>query len=969
MIKKLFLISLLSYTICIPTIAYEMPKAYYVYQKEGGIHAFFYDEVDSIVYSKIDIDSIICDMIVIQEIWTSDTVFRIPIESIDSIGFQTPPTIYKEGVKVLNKELLSYINAVDSNTIYFDKSTPSNNRPKKDDKLIFTSMTSLFPNGFSGTVLSTRFSDDAYIVECLETPIEDMVEQYYAVRSFYAYDSDGTMNARRAIGVDWYYDNTIKFGDWKYDIDLAAIQTSINFFNFGKEHLKDYERVNFSKASYSLNGSAEKLRFYGCVRPSLRINSCFIINKELGKTFILSVNGKWNHQHSMDLKGALDLSIDIPFKPLTNAWNLGAAYKVPLGDGFFIYFKPGLSVGAEGSLEYEQSDESETNIYFFYRYDEHYKQNQIPPQLVLKSTKKSIAPTKISGSLKGHCGFFLEVGLTFIDEIFAKLGWRGEAGVSIEYDATLSKNDFSQKGWSTINYEKLVDNAVVWKGYRSGAIDLKFAWFPFSISLGKTEKEWERKSFVPTFSNLSLGKDSETKRQLTTEISGNIFGSLLVGTRIFDEDSETSMIKYFDKEFDRTSPFNKYTIDFSDYLKPNHKYTAYPVVKWNDSNLYLSEQELLAIPKIEFSKSLTPITDYADEIETNKATLHGYIEGDIDFINKDSFYGMIIGTDANPTKNGTTWEATQNNKNFYEIPIHKLEEGTTYYYCAFLCVDGEYTYGEIKSFKTLEISVEIEQLTLNKASYYPNHYTFNGNEYSFRYNCTVTLQMKGNNNIEDWGYIYEDSHGYKTRISCKDILNIKQDSRYFYRNEDNPLIKLFGFVKYYNKEELHYGKAKEIPISYPIGSSITMTNCEFKGTEPDVDYQGKTYKYKSTFRFLFTVSGAYWLKVKTKEEGEGWNGWNNLPDRVMSPVDGANALTVNYYYNEQNFDGDFHVYLYGNDETHTLTYKTDGHATLSYSNGQFSGCSYHPIIDNAKGFGISRTKKDDVYEVVIDKCF
>ena len=91
-------------------------------------------------------------------------------------------------------------------------------------------------------------------------------------------------------------------------------------------------------------------------------------------------------------------------------------------------------------MEYEQSDESETNIYFFWRYDERNKQNQVKPQLVLKSTKKSIAPTKISGSLKGHCGFFLEVGLTFIDDMDGAEKLESVSNMMQHYTKMISRN-------------------------------------------------------------------------------------------------------------------------------------------------------------------------------------------------------------------------------------------------------------------------------------------------------------------------------------------------------------------------------------------------------------------------------------------------------------------------------------------------------------------------------------------------
>ena len=57
-----------------------------VYLQDGSIKAFMEHEVDSIVYSKMGVDGTYYESMVTQEVWTTDSVYRIPIASVDSLG-------------------------------------------------------------------------------------------------------------------------------------------------------------------------------------------------------------------------------------------------------------------------------------------------------------------------------------------------------------------------------------------------------------------------------------------------------------------------------------------------------------------------------------------------------------------------------------------------------------------------------------------------------------------------------------------------------------------------------------------------------------------------------------------------------------------------------------------------------------------------------------------------------------------
>ena len=61
--------------------------AMFVYRNDGSINAFLKSDIDSMVCSQIDLDSLMHSDYVVQEIWTADSIYRIPLAVIDSICF------------------------------------------------------------------------------------------------------------------------------------------------------------------------------------------------------------------------------------------------------------------------------------------------------------------------------------------------------------------------------------------------------------------------------------------------------------------------------------------------------------------------------------------------------------------------------------------------------------------------------------------------------------------------------------------------------------------------------------------------------------------------------------------------------------------------------------------------------------------------------------------------------------------
>lgn len=82
-------------------------EAFYIYRNDGDFNGFFYDEVIEMRQSKISVDSIEYDQWVTQEVVLEDTIYRIPLAAIDSIGFQQPEIKLNPRVKFIEQEGMS----------------------------------------------------------------------------------------------------------------------------------------------------------------------------------------------------------------------------------------------------------------------------------------------------------------------------------------------------------------------------------------------------------------------------------------------------------------------------------------------------------------------------------------------------------------------------------------------------------------------------------------------------------------------------------------------------------------------------------------------------------------------------------------------------------------------------------------------------------------------------------------------
>ena len=136
--------SILTFVLCTLSLCTFSQEAFYIYRNDGDFNGFFYDEVQEMRYSKLALDFTEHEQYVTYEVVLADTIYRIPLATIDSIGFQQPEIKFNPKVKFIEKDGYSpyiYLSCfvtgwgVEKQTYHF-RNLPDNMVPQAGDVLI-----------------------------------------------------------------------------------------------------------------------------------------------------------------------------------------------------------------------------------------------------------------------------------------------------------------------------------------------------------------------------------------------------------------------------------------------------------------------------------------------------------------------------------------------------------------------------------------------------------------------------------------------------------------------------------------------------------------------------------------------------------------------------------------------------------------------------------------------------------------
>lgn len=632
---------LVSFLLCLSAIIAfgqsNSNRTLYVYRNDGCFNAFYYSEIDSMQCSVIDTMGIKHENYVIQEIYTVDSLYRIPLTAIDSISFVTPKTKYRSNVQIINDSWLNYVISVDNLKIILNKSIPSNLIPVIGQVLVSETRLNPFENGFAGRVSKINREEDGIIILCTDVTLKDIYKTFvYKGRSK-------------------SYTNVSETREKKQE-NRSEIET----IYFDIPH-----NLSFSLGPLSLNVSPTiALDYIICINDDQtyidnRITHYYDCSVQLDCEF----TGEYNPEPDLALK--VPIPTEVP--GLYAEISLGTFFECS-GGVIISMNQPFTITGTTGYVAY---DDHATDI------DEWYFEAK---------------DTKFTANLNGQIRFGLatQAKLAFVTEKLASIDVTGYFGPEVSANITLSSEGLLDGSL----YSSLKESVVTLSAYGAVKPGWRFAGFEHQKLNNNPSFHFELNHWyiLPEFNNLLWTQNQGTKGgKLNGGINRDLFWpGVQLGWSLYDPNEHFYASQYYPETYRLGSewPWKGLELDIND-LPYGSKFTAYPMIKiWG--------YEMKALPSTEVSISPLVNTGNVANIEETSAITSGYVEG-LEY-SMITDVGICYST-SNPIS-GNFVSSGGKKDGYFSVSLSELISNTTYYYCAYAYFDGNYYYGEVSSFKT-----------------------------------------------------------------------------------------------------------------------------------------------------------------------------------------------------------------------------------------------------------------------------
>ena len=532
--------------------------ALYNYRNDGQFNAWLNIDVDSITYSRIDTLGIEHDDVVVQEVWTPDSLYRIPLEAIDSIGFRAPEPQFKGGIYHVTKDHCAYVIDADSLNIVFSSSIPLAMLPQKGQVVISDIYGEKpFESGFAGRVKTIVSNDSGFIIECEEVSIDDIYDKLICVGRTIAYcDDDSTATSRRKISIN-------KDGTVTLTVGKATIK------------LKD-PTVDSSNMSIDLN-----------ISPSFSLDYTFVYNVEgVDNQFKLILSPQLDFEMDYKFKAKIFegkiLKMDDDFIPLNT--NIPGFY-AKLKWGAFFDYSGDLSV--DGKLSYT----ARLNVGYDSK-KEDYK------GFVFNTDGSGWKEPDVSMSLNGSMSFgpaFQLVGCLVTEKWLPSVTITAKPGLKLSGKFEVNDDMFTGEGISV--YDAYKNSKLSFAGQLKFEGEGKVFSEKLELPEYTLSPDWLKTDFYlfPKFTEASLLDISETggdkgysPSALYSEITRDLFLPTKVGLAVYDLKGNRIREHFNDDkymlEMDWSHlPFpekrvNRVGVDMKS-LPANNTYKIYPIIR------------------------------------------------------------------------------------------------------------------------------------------------------------------------------------------------------------------------------------------------------------------------------------------------------------------------------------------------------------------------------------------------------
>lgn len=568
--------------------AQTIGEAFYIYRNDGGFNAFFRDEVDSIAYSHYDTDSLFYDEVVTQVVYTADSVYKIPLAAVDSVGFVQPETVYCEEVKPLVGELFDYLIKADSLLLTFSYSIPASLKPKTGDKIVATELTDKLPNGFTGRVRLVENGAQGIDVYCDSLALEEAVSQFYGVLELVSQDGASVrryINRRAPVET---HNRPINFNipEINIPVSLEGIFTPRDAFGIG------------GKASWTIG-----------IKPTVTGRVVRVVDDRTRISYInLHAVADVKTSHAIEIAGVLKKDHD-NFPALKKLW-FQKDIPTPWGVPVYVAFGPLVEASGElalGTTVYADFRHT-MDVTFFPATIPYYMMSMNPViralfQNVVESVNTvdhDVQATRVDadwgyfaarGGIK--VGGAARLGLAVGKHEVAWIGGEGQIGLRVDAEVNLDFEDIANAENGTTFYDALKNNSSLsimpYWGVQfvvSGLDD------HIQLKVGRDDytfwgTKWKR-DFLPVFSDTkAVVKGSSGK--VSANITNDCLFPYTVGFSLFDENNNRIgepqwSIQKYRLHKDYNFPFET---TFGD-LATDKKYKVYPTLRLLGFNVLAS---------------------------------------------------------------------------------------------------------------------------------------------------------------------------------------------------------------------------------------------------------------------------------------------------------------------------------------------------------------------------------------------
>lgn len=569
----------------------------------------------------------------------------------------------------LDRTMEDYIQTISSeengtNRLTYGLHTPEDILPKQGQVILYSEITEKFPSGFLGKVTQVEETNSGYIIHTEPAALDEAFEQLYLDKTYDLIPEGSEMEPSRLI--------------------VSADEDGFICFT---------QPLSLAKNGLSVNGSSTL---------GLKLYTHFELNKEsnLPPYAFVTLQSKINSDFGFGIHVEKESSnlIDIPIVNLPLNKTPETIIFTPSLDLSFVANVEG-SVGFDANVEFSKSTVG-TVLYNKGRWEK--GANEIKTDGFMNYGMEANGSFTLQGSM--FAGLEIGLNLKLFNNDNIKIGIAPKVGLTETASVSM---DLSSLEWDA--YERFKDSRLDTSLDVNVDVEASANIFKDSDALLKTSifgLSFFKKSyyFFPLFDEPTINIDEQNKSALVKyDVTRDLIFESAIGMKLYKDgvySSSTSQKNYIrEEEFDNPlqETFNN--------LTPGTTYTVHPYISYlgltfdanPETDFMLEEEEEGPQPG-----SLYAISVNATDITRSSAYLSGLIS-DISLLEDTDEYGFIYGTSEPLTAgNGTILPVTVIEENgAFAASIGSLMNNTTYYWRAYVRNgDGQYVYGDLKSFVT-----------------------------------------------------------------------------------------------------------------------------------------------------------------------------------------------------------------------------------------------------------------------------